>query len=130
MQRPTAQVWCLTGRAMAHLEPVLLVGETGCGKTTVAQLWAHALGRPLRVVSCHQHTETSDLLGSMRPARHGGAGGPLFEWADGPLTAAMRAGEVLLLGEISLAEDAVLERLNAVTGVRCWVSRCAADDDA
>lgn len=38
----------------------------------------------------------------------------LFEWVDGPLVTAMRNGELLLLDELSLAEDAVLERLNSV----------------
>lgn len=38
----------------------------------------------------------------------------LFEWTDGPLVTAMRNGEFILLDELSLAEDAVLERLNSV----------------
>lgn len=37
-----------------------------------------------------------------------------FEWADGPLTKAMRLGAALLIDEINLADDAVLERLNSV----------------
>ena len=38
----------------------------------------------------------------------------LFEWYDGPLVNAMKKGTFLLLDEMSLAEDAVLERLNSV----------------
>lgn len=38
----------------------------------------------------------------------------LFEWVDGPLVTAMRNGEMILLDELSLADDAVLERLNSV----------------
>ena len=38
----------------------------------------------------------------------------LFEWVDGPLVHAMKHGDMILLDEISLAEDAVLERLNSV----------------
>ena len=38
----------------------------------------------------------------------------LFEWSDGPLVKAMKSGHMLLLDEMSLAEDAVLERLNSV----------------
>jgi midasin len=38
----------------------------------------------------------------------------LFEWADGPLVCSMKNGGFLLLDEMSLAEDAVLERLNSV----------------
>ena len=39
------------------------------------------------------------------------ARGP-FEWADGPLVTAMRQGDIILIDELNLAEDAVLERLN------------------
>jgi midasin len=35
-----------------------------------------------------------------------------FEWIDGPLIDAMKNGDILLLDELNLAEDAVLERLN------------------
>ena len=35
-----------------------------------------------------------------------------FEWVDGPLVTAMRQGDILLIDELNLAEDAVLERLN------------------
>jgi midasin (ATPase involved in ribosome maturation) len=38
----------------------------------------------------------------------------LFEWSDGPLVKAMKSGQLMLLDEMSLAEDAVLERLNSV----------------
>ena len=38
----------------------------------------------------------------------------LFEWCDGILVKSMREGGCVLLDEISLAEDAVLERLNSV----------------
>lgn len=37
-----------------------------------------------------------------------------FVWADGPLVTAMKQGDVILIDEINLAEDAVLERLNSV----------------
>jgi hypothetical protein len=35
-----------------------------------------------------------------------------FGWEDGPLVVAMRRGQLLLVDELNLAEDAVLERLN------------------
>ena len=38
----------------------------------------------------------------------------LFEWQDGIVVQAMQKGCCLLIDEISLAEDAVLERLNSV----------------
>jgi len=37
-----------------------------------------------------------------------------FEWVDGPLVEAMKTGKMILLDEMSLADDAVLERMNSV----------------
>ena len=207
----------LVQRCIKQKEPVLLVGDTGCGKTTVVQLLSIIMQRELTVVNCHASTETSDLLGGFRPVRGRQAiatdmvtkttefllkwadpsfdiediapsfirqqqtgvhipsdspnqivdffrklsktypcdeevsegdkkrrkfsGGKfamntdwpklvkdthreieilfqkhsaLFEWADGPLVLSMKDGKMILLDEMSLAEDAVLERLNSV----------------
>ena len=38
-----------------------------------------------------------------------------FQWVDGPLVTAMRQGDILLIDELNLAEDAVLERMNRYT---------------
>ena len=38
----------------------------------------------------------------------------IFEWHDGILVEAMQQGGLLLIDEISLANDSVLERLNSV----------------
>ena len=37
-----------------------------------------------------------------------------WQWHDGALVSAMRSGDLVLIDEISLADDAVLERLNSV----------------
>ena len=49
---------------------MLLVGETGTGKTTVCQMAALMRGQRLHILNCNQHTEASDFLGGFRPARH------------------------------------------------------------
>ncbi|KAI1781436.1 midasin [Hypoxylon cercidicola] len=67
------RLYVLVASALRHNEPVLLVGETGCGKTTVCQLLAEALGKELHIVNAHQNTETGDLIGSQRPIRNRGA---------------------------------------------------------
>lgn len=164
------RLYVLVSRALQNNEPVLLVGDTGCGKTTVVQLLAEALKQKLHIVNAHQNTETGDLIGSQRPVRNRGAiiealdvdlnallgslghdipptlngklssyealdaptvnaipqmvrdriaanatrSKALFEWSDGALVEAMRAGHFFLLDEISLADDSVLERLNSV----------------
>ncbi|KAF7997921.1 hypothetical protein HCN44_009319 [Aphidius gifuensis] len=117
-------VWTYHMRKMAVLvakscqfkEPVLLVGETGCGKTTVCQLAAALNKRKLYSVNCHMHTESSDFLGNLRPVRNHTDKNKqkLFEWVDGPLITAMRTGNHFLADEISLADDSVLERMNSL----------------
>ena len=44
-------------------EPVLLVGETGVGKTSAIQLLAAKCGVQLRVVNMSMNSEYSDLVG-------------------------------------------------------------------
>uniref|UniRef100_A0A8C3UQS1 Midasin n=1 Tax=Catharus ustulatus TaxID=91951 RepID=A0A8C3UQS1_CATUS len=110
----------LVGRALEFGEPVLLVGDTGCGKTTICQIFAALANQKLYSVNCHLHMETSDFLGGLRPVRHRSKdqeesdGSRLFEWCDGPLVLAMKEEGFFLLDEISLADDSVLERLNSV----------------
>ncbi|KAH3662481.1 hypothetical protein OGAPHI_005733 [Ogataea philodendri] len=78
LQLPSSIVWTKAMRRLAVLvatsikykEPLLLVGETGCGKTTVCQLIAQFYGKQLVTVNAHQNTETGDLLGSQRPVRN------------------------------------------------------------
>ncbi|KAF9437661.1 AAA ATPase midasin [Entomortierella beljakovae] len=64
------RLFTLVSRCLKNSEPVLLVGETGCGKTTVCQMLSEYLGRSLVIVNCHQNTETADLLGGQRPVRN------------------------------------------------------------
>ncbi|KAF9194234.1 AAA ATPase midasin [Haplosporangium sp. Z 11] len=64
------RLFTLVSRCLKNNEPVLLVGETGCGKTTVCQMLSEHLGRELVIVNCHQNTETADLLGGQRPVRN------------------------------------------------------------
>ncbi|WRT64694.1 uncharacterized protein IL334_001628 [Kwoniella shivajii] len=159
------RLYALVAAALAHNEPVLLVGETGCGKTSVCEVIASMFDQQLVGVNCHQNMETADLLGSQRPVRnrlerrskiitslsqYGTISAnvtddgltsictelskrsdidqqvintckreikqlsALFEWSDGPLVHAMIEGDLLLLDEVSLADDSVLERLNSV----------------
>lgn len=197
------RLFTLVGRCLRYKEPVLLVGETGTGKTMICELWSWLLNQHMQTLNCHQHTETQDFLGGLRPVRgkekvtaqldaavrdfiskstalqhnsdviHKYATvqvdqlsgkdlmnvfeeillvvfnmkvqekeieassslknqlayliakaeeirvlekelQTLFAWYDGPLVQAMKTGQLLLVDEISLAEDAVLERLNSV----------------
>jgi midasin len=64
------RLFTLVARALRFHEPVLLVGETGCGKTSVCQLYAEITSKVLFSVNCHQNTETADLIGGLRPLRN------------------------------------------------------------
>lgn len=171
--RSMRRLYVLVTEALKNQEPVLLVGETGSGKTTICQVVASAMQNNLRLVNAHQNMETGDLIGSQRPVRSRqslearlyaelravllemlrieqlsgsslqqliaayqdlprsmldtipatsrkeldeqvGQFHALFEWVDGSLVHAMKAGQHFLLDEISLADDSVLERLNSV----------------
>ncbi|KIX05872.1 uncharacterized protein Z518_03845 [Rhinocladiella mackenziei CBS 650.93] len=78
VQQPGLIVWTpamrrlfvLVSEALKNNEPVLLVGETGCGKTQICQVVADAFGRPLDIYNAHTNTETGDLIGSQRPVRN------------------------------------------------------------
>lgn len=68
--RAMQRLLCLVATALRYNEPVLLVGETGAGKTSVCELVAAAFGVRLHAVNCHQNTDTADLLGGQRPLRN------------------------------------------------------------
>ena len=163
--RAMQRLFRLVASALANKEPVLLVGETGSGKTSVCEVIATAFNQSMIGVNCHQNMETADLIGSQRPVRNRNERkakvisrlsqvvdvpasatpedlvtncesligrvdldqeivkscldearslSSLFEWSDGPLVQAMISGDLLLLDEVSLADDSVLERLNSV----------------
>ena len=64
------RLYTLVSRALENNEPVLFVGETGCGKTTMCQVMAEVLGKKLYAINAHQNTETGDLIGAQRPIRN------------------------------------------------------------
>lgn len=68
--RAMRRLFVLVAHALRNNEPVLLIGETGCGKTTVCQLLADEYKNQLHIVNAHQNTETGDLIGAQRPIRN------------------------------------------------------------
>ena len=63
------RIYVLVMQALSNNEPVLLVGETGSGKTTICQVIAQVMKTQLRVINAHQNLETGDLIGAQRPSR-------------------------------------------------------------
>lgn len=65
--RPSA---CLLERIISCInlsEPVLLVGETGTGKTSSIQYLAQTIGQKLIVINMNQQSDSADLLGGYKP---------------------------------------------------------------
>ena len=114
--QPLRRFAILCALSLQFDEPVLLVGETGCGKTTICEILAKINQQKLFTINCHTTTESADFLGSIRPIRQhdGQENHGLFQWQDGVLVSAMKEGGIFLIDEISLADDSVLERLNSV----------------
>jgi midasin len=63
------RMYSLVLRCIRHKEPVLLIGGTGCGKTSVCQVLAALFEQDLRILNLHEHSETADFLGGLRPLR-------------------------------------------------------------
>ncbi|KAI1334176.1 hypothetical protein F5Y15DRAFT_421135 [Xylariaceae sp. FL0016] len=101
------RLYVLVASALRHNEPVLLVGETGCGKTTVCQLLAESLGKELHIVNAHQNTETGDLIGSQRPIRNRGS---VLDALIADLTAILHSFQLTSQGDV----EELLERYHAL----------------
>lgn len=52
---------------LMHGESCLLVGDTGCGKTTIAQHVAELFGKKLHVYNLSQGSDAMDLVGGYKP---------------------------------------------------------------
>ncbi len=57
--------------AISCCEPVLLIGETGTGKTAAVQALARAAGARLVVVNMSTQSDSADLLGGFKPREAG-----------------------------------------------------------
>ncbi|KAL0028971.1 hypothetical protein WJX77_009058 [Trebouxia sp. C0004] len=106
-------------RALQLKKAVLLEGSPGVGKTSLVAALATAVGQKLVRINLSEQTDMMDLLGADLPVE-GGAPGQ-FAWCDGPLLAAIKAGQWVLLDELNLAGQSVLEGLNAVLDHRAEV---------
>lgn len=65
--RPASNLLERIGVAIMNKEPVLLVGETGTGKTSTVQYLAHQTRHKLRVINMNQQSDSADLLGGFKP---------------------------------------------------------------
>lgn len=81
--------------AVAHNLPVLLIGETGVGKTLVVRHLAHQTNNGLRRVNLNGMTTVDEFVGKLMINERG------TYWTNGVLVQAMEAGDWLLIDEIN-----------------------------
>ena len=82
--------------------PILLIGESGTGKTSAIRYLANQTGNGLRRVNLNGGTTADELVGRLLINDKG------TYWVDGVLTEAMRKGEWIVLDEINAALPEVL----------------------
>jgi MoxR-like ATPase len=88
--------------------PVLMIGESGTGKTSAIRFLANQTGNGLRRVNLNGGTTADELVGRLLINEKG------TYWVDGVLTEAMRNGEWIVLDEINAALPEVLFVLQSV----------------
>lgn len=88
--------------------PVLLIGESGTGKTSAIRYLANATGNGLRRINLNGGTTADELVGRLLINEKG------TYWIDGILTEAMRNGEWVVLDEINAALPEVLFVLQSI----------------
>ncbi len=89
-------------------EGLMLIGPTGCGKTSVLQQTLSLINYPTQTFSCGGSTEFMDLVGQWTLVKGDTV------WMDGCLTIAMREGHALILDEVDLVAPEQLANLNAI----------------
>lgn len=89
-------------------KPVLLIGHTGTGKTSLIEQLAARINQPTIRANMNGQTSISDFVGQW------GVKGQETYWIDGILAYAMRMGLWLIVDELDFAEAAILSVLNAV----------------
>lgn len=76
---------------------ILLIGDTGAGKTMLAEAYASARRKRFLAIPCDVSIDPTSLVGKMMPTETAGK----FEWVDGPLTDIFRHGGVVAIDEIT-----------------------------
>ncbi len=110
--QPIAKEIDVFEKCAANKLPVLLKGPTGSGKSRFIEYMAATLNRKLITISCHEETSSTDLIGRFIIK------GAETIWLDGPLTIAVKEGNILYLDEVAEARPDVIVAIHSLTDHR------------
>ncbi len=110
--KPVAKEVLVFEHAYKNKLPILLKGPTGTGKSRFVEYMAYQIEQELITVSCHEETSSTDLIG-----RYIIKGAETI-WIDGPLTKAVKNGDLLYLDEIAEARPDVIVAIHSLTDHR------------
>jgi len=88
--------------------PALLIGDTGCGKTSFVRELANKRGVKLIRVNLTGQTGVDEVLGKWIVK------GKEMVWIDGPLITAMKEGSFIVFDEINMALPEILSALHSL----------------
>lgn len=97
-----------------HGDALYVTGPTGSGKTSIITEIAARLNWPVQQITANGRMEASDLIGHYVLSSQNPGEEPQMRFQYGPLSTAMREGQILLLNEVDLADPAELAGLNDV----------------
>ncbi|ANQ06647.1 Uncharacterized protein PCOAH_00007910 [Plasmodium coatneyi] len=68
--KSTSRILCLLLKCFKYKESALLIGETGCGKTTCCELLSFVKNQKLNILNCNESTDVYDIIGSLKLVRN------------------------------------------------------------
>jgi MoxR-like ATPase len=96
---------------------VLLMGDTGSGKTMLGEAFASKLQVLYYSLPCDVSIDPTALFGKMQPTETAGR----FKWQDGPVTQVVREGGVLNISEINFMPPKIAASLYPLLDGRRYV---------
>lgn len=97
-----------------HGDALYVTGPTGSGKTSGITEIAARLNWPVQQITANGRMELTDLVGMHSLVSEVPGSDPSMKFMYGPLVKAMKAGHILLINEVDLAEPDELSGLNDV----------------